>query len=79
MDKFIKLLDLLRKDKPLAVHICFMGGRQTWSICVLEEGYCGFVVKVEENTNVDEVVSLAMKQLINRYSEEVINELLQLV
>ena len=26
MDKFIKLLDLLRKDKPLAVHICFMGG-----------------------------------------------------
>lgn len=79
MDKFIKLLDLLRKDKPLAVHICFMGGRQTWSICVLEEGHAGFVVKVEENTNVDEVVSLAMKQLINRYSEEVINELLQLV
>ena len=26
MDKFIKLLDLLRKDKPLAVHICYMGG-----------------------------------------------------
>ena len=79
MDKFIKLLDLLRKDKPLAVHICFMGGRQTWSICVLEEGRAGFVVKVEENANVDEVVRIAMKQLINRYSEEVINELLQLV
>ena len=56
-----------------------MLGRNTWSICVLEEGYCGFVVKVEENANVDEVVELAMKQLINRYSEEVINELLQLV
>ena len=26
MDKFIKLLDLLRKDKPISVHICFMGG-----------------------------------------------------
>ena len=79
MDKFIKLLDLLRKDKPLAVHICFMWGRKTWSITVLEEGYNGFVVKVEENANVDEVVRIAMKQLINRYSEEVINELLQLV
>ena len=79
MDKFIKLLDLLRKDKPLAVHICFMGGRQTWSITVLEEGHNGFVVKVEENANIEEVVELAMKQLINRYSEEVINELLQLV
>ena len=79
MNKSIKLLDLLRKDKPLAVHICFMGGRQTWSICVLEEGHAGFVVKVEENANVDEVVRSAMKQLINRYSEEVINELLQLV
>ena len=79
MDKFIKLLDLLRKDKPLAVHICFMGGRQTWSITVLEEGHNGFVVKVEENANVDEVVRSAMKQLINRYSEEVINELLQLI
>ena len=79
MDKFIKLLDLLRKDKPLAVHICFMGGRQTWSITVLEEGHNGFVVKVEENASADEAVSLAMKQLINRYSEEVINELLQLV
>lgn len=41
--------------------------------------YCGFVVKVEENADVDEVVRLAMKQLVNRYSEEVINELLQLV
>ena len=79
MDKFIKLLDLLRKDKPISVHICFMGGRQTWSICVLEEEHAGFVVKVEENANVDEVVRSAMKQLINRYSEEVINELLQLV
>ena len=79
MDKFIKLLDLLRKDKPISVHICFMGGRQTWSITVLEEGYNGFVVKVEENANVDEVVRIAMKQLINRYSEEVINELLQLI
>ena len=49
------------------------------SICVLEEGHAGFVVKVEENANVDEVVELAMKQLINRYSEEVINEFLQLV
>ena len=79
MDKFIKLLDLLRKDKPISVHICYMSGRQTWSICVLEEGHDGFVVKVEENANVDEVVRSAMKQLINRYSEEVINELLQLV
>ena len=79
MDKFIKLLDLLRKDKPLSVHICYMCGRKTWSITVLEEGHAGFVVKVEENANVDEVVELAMKQLINRYSEEVINELLQLV
>ena len=26
MDKFIKLLDLLRKDKPMSVHICYMGG-----------------------------------------------------
>lgn len=26
MDKFIKLLDLLRKDKPLSVHIAYMGG-----------------------------------------------------
>ena len=79
MDKFIKLLDLLRKDKPLSIHIAYMLGRNTWSICVLEEGHAGFVVKVEENANVDEVVSLAMKQLINRYSEEVINELLQLI
>ena len=79
MDKFIKLLDLLRKDKPLSIHITYMLGRNTWSICVLEEGHAGFVVKVEENANVDEVVELAMKQLINRYSEEVINELLQLV
>lgn len=77
MDKFIKLLDLLRKDKPLAVHICFMGGRQTWSITVLEDSYKDFVVKVEENASIDEVIELAMKQLINRYSEEVINELLQ--
>ena len=77
MNKFIKLLDLLRKDKPISVHICFMRGRQTWNITVLEEGYNGFVVKVEENANIDEVVELAMKQLINRYSEEVINELLQ--
>ena len=36
-------------------------------------------IEVEENANVDEVVRIAMKQLINRYSEEVINELLQLV
>ena len=79
MDKFIKLLDLLRKDKPLSIHITYMLGRNTWSICVLEEGHAGFVVKVEENANVDEVIELAMKQLINRYSEEVINELLQLV
>ena len=77
MDKFIKLLDLLRKDNPISVHICYMGGRKTWSITVLEDSYKDFVVKVEENANVDEGVRSAMKQLINRYSEEVINELLQ--
>lgn len=77
MNKFIKLLDLLRKDKPISVHIVYMCGRQTWSITVLEDSYKDFVVKVEENASIDEVIELAMKQLINRYSEEVINELLQ--
>ena len=71
------VLDVSNDD--IGLIIAYMLGRNTWSICVLEEGYCGFVVKVEENANVDEVIELAMKQLINRYSEEVINELLQRV
>ena len=78
MDKFIKLLDLLRKEHSIAVHILYLyrGGAGHWSITVNEDGYKDFVVRVDEDVELDETISLAMKQLINYYSEEVIDRLL---
>lgn len=79
MDRFIRLLDLLRKDHPLAVHITYFtnnGEGGHWSITINEDGYKDFVVRVNEDVELDETIRLAMKQLINYYSEEVINRLL---
>ena len=67
------------KTEKVMVTIIRERGKDCGFNYTLSSKDAGFVVKVEENANVDEVVSLAMKQLINRYSEEVINELLQLI
>ena len=79
MDRFIRLLDLLRKNHPLAVHITYftdMGKGGHWSITINEDGYKDFVVRVNEDVELDETIRLSMKQLINYYSEEVIDRLL---
>ena len=82
MDRFIRLLDLLRKNHPLAVHITYftdMGKGGHWSITINEDGYKDFVVRVNEDVELDETIRLAMKQLIDYYSETTINRLLSIV